>query len=381
MYATQRCSIAPEQPKKAGFRSNVAPGQISRINQPQPKIGSRQFSTVKDFTHHEATDFLEWFRGLVDGEGSFRVIPINDTNFGFGFEIGLHVDDIEMLRYIQKTLQIGKVTSYKNAAYFRVGSQKEIKAIIDIFSNAPLNTTKQLNFLDFKKAFILYTNTKHKTTSLKQEIDRIINNMNKRRSDDESTELKDYKITPYWFLGFVEGEGSFSVQKGNLLLVFSLSQSSKDLPLMEAIKNFISNLAANSVYKSRRNYNSVASLSVSSGVNNSKPAVQIGVTNIDFIRNVLVPFFDSLVWRSKKELDYKDWKTIMNLKQNGQHFTQIGIEIIHKILSQMNNNRLSTNSKKVSVDRDALQLEVDKLLAAPSGARGPGKMVESILNH
>lgn len=134
---------------------------------------------------------------MVDGEGSFRVIPINDTNFGFGFEIGLHVDDIEMLRYIQKTLQIGKVTSYKNAAYFRVGSQKEIKAIIDIFSNAPLNTTKQLNFLDFKKAFILYTNTKHKTTSLKQEIDRIINNMNKRRSDDESTELKDYKITPY----------------------------------------------------------------------------------------------------------------------------------------------------------------------------------------
>ena len=91
----------------------------------------------------------------------------------------------------------------------------------------------------------------------------------------------------------MEGEGSFSVQKGKFLLVFSISQSSKDLALMGAIKDFICNLAGK--YKSRRNYNSVVSLSVSSGVNNSKPAVQIGVTNIDFIRNVLVPFFDSLV--------------------------------------------------------------------------------------
>ena len=91
----------------------------------------------------------------------------------------------------------------------------------------------------------------------------------------------------------MEGEGSFSVQKGKFLLVFSLSQSFRDLPLMEAIKNFIDNLAGK--YKSRRNNISVVSLSVSSGVNNSKPAVQIGVTNIDFIINVLIPFFDSLV--------------------------------------------------------------------------------------
>ena len=133
---------------------------------------------------------------MVDGEGSFRVIPINDANFGFGFEIGLHVDDIKMLHFIQETLQIGKVSSYKNAAYFRVTSQKEIKVIIDIFSNAPLNTIKQLNFLDFKKAFDLYTTTKHKST-IKKDIDKIINTMNKLRSDNELTELRDYEISPY----------------------------------------------------------------------------------------------------------------------------------------------------------------------------------------
>jgi hypothetical protein len=57
----------------------------------------------------------------------------------------------------------------------------------------------------------------------------------------------------------------------------------------------------------------------------------------------------------------------MNLKEKGQHFTKEGINVIHKILSQMNNSRLSTNSIKVEVDDGPLlQLEIDKLLAAPS---------------
>jgi hypothetical protein len=92
----------------------------------------------------------------------------------------------------------------------------------------------------------------------------------------------------------VEGEGSFSVKKGgNFLLVFSLCQSSNNLPLMEAIKYFICNLPGD--YKSRRNYDSVVSLSTAKAVNNSKPVTQIAITNNYFLRNVLVPFFDSMV--------------------------------------------------------------------------------------
>jgi hypothetical protein len=57
----------------------------------------------------------------------------------------------------------------------------------------------------------------------------------------------------------------------------------------------------------------------------------------------------------------------MNLKETGQHYTTEGYNVIRKILSRMNNNRLSTNSLKVElVDGPLLQLEIDKLLAAPS---------------
>jgi hypothetical protein len=50
---------------------------------------------------------------------------------------------------------------------------------------------------DFKKAFELYTGTKNKSILLKQNLDEIINNMNRRRSDNESPKLKDFIISPY----------------------------------------------------------------------------------------------------------------------------------------------------------------------------------------
>ena len=51
-----------------------------------------------------------------------------------------------------------------------------------------------------------------------------------------------YLITPYWLLGFVEGEGSFSIHPRDLVLTFSITQSIIDLSLMEAIKYFLNNL-------------------------------------------------------------------------------------------------------------------------------------------
>ena len=165
----------------------------------------------------------------------------------------------------------------------------------------------------------------------------------------------------------MEGEGSFSIQKGdNFILVFSVTQGSKDLLLMEAIKDFICNLPGD--YKIRNNHKGgIVSISTSLSESNRYPVSKLSVTNKYVLRNVLVPFFDSLVWHSKKELDYKDWKTVMNLKEKGQHYTKEGNDVIHKILNRMNNNRLSTNSLKVDlIDGPVLQLEIDKLLAAPS---------------
>ena len=70
---------------------------------------------------------------------------------------------------------------------------------------------------------------------------------------------------------------------------------------------------------------------------------KIQIYKTDFIKNVLVPFFDNLNWLSKKKLDYLDWKLILTIKTQGKHFTEGGKGVILLISKRMNRNRLSTN--------------------------------------
>ena len=44
-----------------------------------------------------------------------------------------------------------------------------------------------------------------------------------------------YSIGPYWFLGFVEGEGTFGIK--NLSPYFQIAQHKKSATLLEAVKS------------------------------------------------------------------------------------------------------------------------------------------------
>jgi hypothetical protein len=87
----------------------------------------------------------------VDGCFDFRRKQ-GTKNFEFNFRILLHLDDIALLHHIQSKLGVGTVKTYRNTALYKIIRIKDIQVIIDIFESNPLNTTKHLNFLDFKKA-------------------------------------------------------------------------------------------------------------------------------------------------------------------------------------------------------------------------------------
>lgn len=76
----------------------------------------------------------------------------------------MHIDDKPLLLYIESQLGLGMVTSSGKVYTYSVVKQDDVKAIIYILSNNLLNTTKHLNFLEFKKAFELYINTKNKSS-------------------------------------------------------------------------------------------------------------------------------------------------------------------------------------------------------------------------
>lgn len=321
-----------------------------------------------DTKESNVENFYEWLCGLTDGEGAF-IISSRGSAYAFSFEIRLHEDDQDMLNFIQRTLDIGKVYTYGKTSKFMVTKQKDMERIINIFSTYPLNTTKYLNFLDFKKAFELYTSSTAQAVEIGQEIAKIKSGINSLRSEFEMPKDKEYRITPYWLLGFVEGEGSFHVQaKYNYVLVFALWQSAKDLALMKEIKNFFNNLSKASrgeVKTKSSDLGNVVSLSTIKRKTDPSEHVRLAISRTDYITNELIPLFDSMIWRSKKYLDYQDWKAILNLRQLGLQYKTEGLNVIKLILSQMNNKRLSSAGKPI-VDRTLLYTEINRLLNGPS---------------
>jgi hypothetical protein len=283
-----------------------------------------------------------------------------------------------MLTYIKEVLGMGYVNISGRFATFKIGKTSDIKKIIYLFSTNPLNTSKHLNFLGFKKAYEIYTNLDRKlnndnSSRLKayEEIISIKNSMNRKRT---SFELLNHsiKITPYWLLGFVEGEGSFSVSRcKDFSFAFCVSQTLSEKKVMLEIQRFLLNLPSNFPYKIRQKNSNVVPLYEEKKAKNenSNPMLQIQISDLNYIGNVIIPFFDSLIWKSKKRLDYLDWKAIFNLKREGKYYLPECKDLILAICNRMNLKRLSTNETNLkdnsSITND-LDLKLKSLLEAPS---------------
>lgn len=341
------------------------------------------------------SNFLEWLRGFTDGEGCFSVASNNVQNFRFQFLISLHVDDLPLLELIQDKLKLGKVIVNKsrNSAVFAVSKFDEIGQIIDIFTRSPLNSTKHLNFLLFKKAYLLYT-TANPRSEVTEEINQIIKELNYNRSDFTMGESHKIRITPNWLLGFVEGEGSFPViktSKENYRMNFVISQSAKDLALMEAIQKFLNLLSVKNPEAEAEAEASVTAGDVAKlHISKTPPSfpfdsVAVSINQSLYISNVLIPFLDSLTWFSKKELDYKDWKLVLKFKELGLHYTDEGVEVLNLIIGGINSKRLSTfkgNLNKNAEGEINLANRIEKLLSGPSNfeVKADGRIFIKSLN-
>jgi hypothetical protein len=101
-----------------------------------------------------------------------------------------------MLNFIQNELNLGKVYTRNNHSVLSVWKESEVEKIIAIFSSAPLNTSKQLNFLHFKKAFELYSQrTKSNRAEIKFALDNIRGEMNSKRTCFSYPEGHEIRVT------------------------------------------------------------------------------------------------------------------------------------------------------------------------------------------
>jgi hypothetical protein len=239
---------------------------------------------------------------------TFANCPIVDTCF--------NIDDAPMLRYICERLEVGHVNENKDGRFvsYYVTSKNDLLKIFTIFDKYPLNTTKHLNYIVLKKAYQLSfkspstkgrgENNKN-SAKLRQEILTLKDSMNKKRICFDQPADHQIKRTSYWLLGFIEAEGFFSVSSPNRL-TFGIGQTISEIKVLYAIREFLLNLPDS--YRITRKDTNVVALDQDNKAKNEKykPMAKIQIYKTDYITNVLVPFFDSLKWLSKKELDYND---------------------------------------------------------------------------
>jgi hypothetical protein len=131
-----------------------------------------------------------------------------------------------VLEFISNKLKVGKVRlrvqGEEYQAEFTVSNKENLYNLFSIFDKYNFNTTKYFDYLDFRKAFILY-HERAKNLS-KEDKDRLIgqiielkNGMNTQRTNINMASLLDkITITKSWLLGFIEGDGEGNHRVGGL---------------------------------------------------------------------------------------------------------------------------------------------------------------------
>jgi hypothetical protein len=202
--------------------------------------------STTDFGGGLTDDFLQWFVGFSDGESNFSIVPMYDKSgtpykFSFRFAIGLHIDDKNALVSMHNLLAVGRINETNDECKFIVSDAEGLRKLISIFDKYKLNTTKYLDYMDFKEAFNLYHSRNGVITEeLKDKLLKFKSGMNSNRINFNMPS-NHIKITTYWLLGLIEGEGSFHFWRSDLIPVFSIVLTERQLPVLVKIKEFLIN--------------------------------------------------------------------------------------------------------------------------------------------
>ena len=211
-----------------------------------------------------------------------------------------------------------------------------------------------MDFTILAKAFCLYmeNNNREGRQKIKPELDKLILTMNRKRLNFDLPSTHKIHITSHWLLGFVEGDGSFSYKKLPACLVFVIAQK-ENLALMYAIRDYLINLAQ---------YNEQSAIYVRYTPENVS---ELRIERESLIKEVIIPLFSTMNFKSKKLQDFEDWVSIAKIREKGLHYLPEGKELIERICGQMNNNRLSTSGKPI-IERSALLADIGYFLSRPS---------------
>ena len=165
-------------------------------------------------------------------------------------------------------------------------------------------------------------------------------------------------------VGFIEGDGSFSIERATFKPILSIRLSKTQLPLLVKIKEFLENNLGFDSYSMHKIKNtSILSITSEKVRDNGKsiPLAALMVKNTHVLNNYLIPFLSEEKFMTKKGEDFLDFKVICKTIYNGAHSIEEIAALVLKLSYTMNNYRLSTFQGTV----DYLSMdEMDRLMNA-----------------
>src|ERR1700723_3144314 len=179
-----------------------------------------------------------------------------------------------------------------------------------------------------------------------------------------------------WFVGFSDGESNFTIgldKRGktpNFNFRFMIGLHIDDKPLLKYI---LTNIGCGYIQDNKNKHASyfiitnpyilkflkgmldpyslikadaskLFNLNIEKAKGNTKDKIKFSIFQLDFLVNIFIPFLESLNFKSKKSLDFYDFKIITLLIYQGKHLITDVKSYIFLLSYSMNNYRLSTNT-------------------------------------
>ena len=250
-------------------------------------------------------EFLEWFIGFSEGDGSFILAKRGD----FSFVITQSTEDINCLNYIKQNLGFGKVIqqSKKQQTHrFVVQDSNNLLLLCLLFNGNMVIPTRKARFETFLSSF------NEKLLKLNKETIPIIYN------------LMLPSINDGWLSGFTDAEGSFtcSILSNSNAYRFRFILTQK----WEINKSVLSHI--NTLFSGEGAIGSVVPHSISN-------VWEIRINGVQNCRN-LFKYFDNYTLKTLKLNSYIKWKIIHSRLENGDHLNALNRIELSKISKQIN---------------------------------------------
>lgn len=119
------------------------------------------------------------------------------------------------------------------------------------------------------------------------------------------------KLDPNWVTGFVDAEGCFSVVieiseifKRKIRISFEINLHEKDKDILYKIQSFF---GVGAVY-----------------IRSTRKLAVYRVTNVNYIKDIIIPHFTKYPLISKKRIDFLLWSKVVEIILNKDHLTEKG---------------------------------------------------------